>query len=56
MHIQIEELDIQQENYLLSNYYDQRDLFFMQNAACFGSKKAYSMIIKNFSLKNAFGH
>ena len=52
IHIFIEELDIQHENHLLAHYRDNKDMFFIQAAACFGYKKAYSLIIKNFSWKS----
>lgn len=45
-------MDLQHENYLLSQHRDNRNLFFMQAAACFGYKRAYSMIIKHYSWKN----
>lgn len=52
-HMQIEEQDIQHENHLLSQFKDQKELFFTLAAACFGVKRAYSLIIKNFSWKSA---
>lgn len=52
VHIRAEEQDLQHESHLLSHYKDNRQLFFTQAAACFGYKKAYSMIIKHFSWKN----
>jgi hypothetical protein len=51
--MQIEEQDIQHENHLLSQFKDQKELFFTLAAACFGVKRAYSLIIKNFSWKSA---
>lgn len=51
-HIKLQEMDLQHENYLLSQHRDNRNLFFMQAAACFGYKRAYSMIIKHYSWKN----
>jgi hypothetical protein len=50
--MQIEEQDIQHEAHLLSQYKDEKELFFRLAAACFGVKRAYSLIIKNFSWKN----
>lgn len=52
LHMQLEENEIQQENYLLSQFRDDKDSFFMIASACFGVKRAYSLIIKNFSWKN----
>lgn len=52
INMKIEEQDLQQEHHLLSHYKDNKDLYFSQAAACFGYKKAYSMIIKHFSWKN----
>ena len=49
-------MDQQMENYLLTHHNDNRDLDFMQAAACFGYKRAYSMIIKHFSWKNYHDH
>lgn len=51
-HIKLEEMDYQHESYLLTQYRDNRNMFFMQAAACFGYKRAYSMIIKHYSWKN----
>ena len=51
-HIKEEDMDLQHENYLLTYYRDNRNHFFMQAAACFGYKRAYSMIIKHYSWKN----
>lgn len=51
LHILTEEQDIQHETHLLNFYRDNKDVFFIQAAACFGYKKAYSLIIKNFSWK-----
>jgi hypothetical protein len=53
MHMQIEEQDLQHENHLLTQYKGSRELFFTLAAACFGIKRAYSLIIKNFSWKNS---
>jgi hypothetical protein len=36
----------------VNHYKDNREIFYVQAAACFGYKKAYSMIIKHFSWKN----
>jgi len=44
-------MDIEHEDHLLAHYQDNKDLYLMQAAACFGYKKAYSMIIKSFSWK-----
>ena len=49
--MKIEDLDISHENHLVNHYKDNREVFFEQAAACFGYKKAYSMIIKHFSWK-----
>lgn len=51
-----EEQDIQHENHLLNFYRGNKDVFFVQAAACFGYKKAYSLIIKNFPWKNQAVH
>ena len=56
IHIKLEDLDLQHENYLLGQYRDNRNFFFMQAAACFGYKRAYSMIIKHYSWKNYNEH
>ena len=50
--IELEDMDQQHENYLLAHNRENRNFFFMQAAACFGYKRAYSMIIKHFSWKN----
>lgn len=52
IHIKLEEMDLQHENHLLAHYRDNKHLYFAQAAACFGYKRAYSMIIKHFSWKN----
>lgn len=56
LHIMTEEQDIQHENHLLNFYRGNKDVFFVQAAACFGYKKAYSLIIKNFPWKNQAVH
>ncbi len=56
VHIRLEEMDIQLESHLLAHYRDNRDLFFSQAAACFGYKRAHSMIIKHFSWKAYSDH
>lgn len=48
----MEEQDLQHESHLLSQFKDNKELFFTVAAACFGVKRAYSLIIKNFSWKN----
>lgn len=49
-------MDLQLEHHLLSHYKDNRNLYFIQAAACFGYKRAYTMIIKHFSWKNYQEH
>ena len=52
IHIKIEDSDIQHENHLTNHYKENKEVFFVQCAACFGYKKSYTMIIKYFSWKN----
>ena len=52
IHLRMEDLDLTHENHLITHYKGDKDTFFVQGAACFGYKKAYTMIIKHFSWKN----
>lgn len=52
LHMQLEDHENHHEVYLLSYFKEQKDLFFSIAAACFGVKRAYALIIKNFSWKN----
>jgi hypothetical protein len=45
-------MELQHENHLLAHYQQNKNLYFVQAAACFGYKRAYSMIIKHFSWKS----
>lgn len=56
VHIRLEDMDLQLETHLLGHYRAHRDLFFRQAAACFGYKRAHSMIIKHFSWKAYSDH
>lgn len=51
LHMQLEDQENHHEVHLLNHYKDQKDTFFSIAAACFGVKRAYALIIKNFSWK-----
>ena len=51
--MQLADLEFHHEAYLVSYYKEQKDLFFSIGAACFGVKRAYALIIKNFSWKTS---
>ena len=53
-HIKLEELYFQQESYLVNNYKSLEEEFLIQAASCFGVKKAYSLLIKNYQIKSLF--